>query len=242
MKGKTLFIADLHLTEHHPLDISRFVRFLDTHSPQLRALFILGDLFDLWVGDDHLPPALHEAVKALKLHGQRFPIYIMRGNRDFLLRDRFQELSGCTLIPDPYLTEIGGITTLLTHGDTLCANDEEYLRFYQKVRTPQWQQAFLSQPLCQRLVYGRQVRSESKEKAAHKTRRHLDIDQRCVDDLMRRHQTQQMIHGHLHREGRYPFVLDKKPALRLALGDWQSHGSVLEYTECGFHFHSEHLG
>lgn len=222
----TCFIADLHLSSEQPEVVERFLRFLGEEAPKHESLYILGDLFEVWLGDDlsietHLPilQALHHATT------QGTVIYLQHGNRDFLLSKQFEQLSGCQLISDPYLIQLNGKPTLLTHGDTLCSEDHNYQRYRRWIRNPlsRWILRHLPQSLRHRIGHALRQRSDSDKQ--QKSLSIMDVSQQTVEETMLQWHCSTLIHGHTHRPGIHSFTLNGEPAQRLVLGDWDSHSS-----------------
>jgi UDP-2,3-diacylglucosamine hydrolase len=230
----TLFISDLHLDPQRPAITRLFLDFLEQRGRSAECLYILGDLFEVWIGDDE-DSALASAVCAglRDCAGSDTPVYVMHGNRDFLLGRDFAAASGCMLLADPSVIDLYGQVTLLMHGDQLCTDDTEYLAFRDMVREPQWQQAFLARPLAERRQIARQLRETSIEKTQGKPESIMDVNQQTVVDTMERHAVQRLIHGHTHRPAVHELTVNGKPAQRLVLGDWYEQGSVLECTPEG---------
>lgn len=226
-KGLVLFISDLHLDPARPAIVELFMGFLARRAPEAEALYILGDLFEAWIGDDAVD-AGHPVIAAMRALSDRgVPLYVMRGNRDFLLGEDFAAMTGATLLPDPTLIELHGEPTLLMHGDSLCIDDVEYQQFRAMVRDPDWQQAFLAKSVEERKAYAQQARTESQGRNQSIDEYLMDVNQGAVDETMRRHGVRQLIHGHTHRPAIHEMTLDGSPARRIVLGDWYDQGSVL---------------
>lgn len=225
----TLFISDLHLCGKRPAVTEGFLKFLSHQAIEADALYILGDFFEYWIGDEAIDHPDHRPVidglKRLTSGGT--PVFLQHGNRDFLLGEAFARASGCTLLPDPYVLDLYGTPTLLTHGDYLCTDDSEYQTFRQMVRDPQWQQTFLSQSVEEREAVARHYRQMSMEISATKKPEIMDVSDATVRQQMKQHAVQQMIHGHTHRPAIHEFELGGHPAKRIVLGDWYDQGSVL---------------
>ncbi len=225
----TLFISDLHLDAERPEMTELFGRFIDEEAHGADALYILGDLFEAWVGDDD--PSEPGAVVAEKLSGLRaagVPVYFMRGNRDFLLGWDYARRAGMTILPDPAVVMLYGKPTLLLHGDTLCSDDVAYQQFRKQTRDPRWQRQFLSQPLAARLAFAQHARAQSQLhqsglKAQGTMEAITDVNIITVESALARFGIDRMIHGHTHR----PAVHVHKNGERIVLGDWYEQGSIL---------------
>ncbi|MET0963673.1 MAG: UDP-2,3-diacylglucosamine diphosphatase [Noviherbaspirillum sp.] len=213
-----LFVSDLHLQESSPATTALFLSFLAQHAPHARQLYLLGDLFEYWAGDDDMAtPYLRHIVDALhELSGAGVQIFWMAGNRDFLVGEAFARAAGMTLLPDPYVAQIAGIRITLAHGDAQCTDDRDYQAFRAQVRNPQWQQAFLAQPLAKRKAIIDGMRSGSRAAQRGKTMDIMDVNQQAVSALFDATGTALMIHGHTHRPG----VHRHGSRVRFVLPDW----------------------
>lgn len=230
----TLFIADIHLGNEHPEISQRFCDFLYDEASRATALYILGDLFEVWIGDDGNQPEHSAAITALQqLTQSGVPVYLMHGNRDFLLGSRFASETGCTLIDDPVVIDLYVKPTLLMHGDSLCTDDHEYLQFRTQMRNPAWQQQFLSQSVEQRLATARHYREESRRRNQGKTQEIMDVNASAVVEVMEEYGISQLIHGHTHRPALHKLTVDLHPAQRIVLGDWYQQQSVLSCDASG---------
>ena len=226
----TFFISDLHLDEARPQITDLFLHFLARPARGAEALYILGDLFESWVGDDDdaaLPARVAQALRALRDSG--VPIHFMHGNRDFLLGADYAARAGLTLLPDPTVIALDGEPTLLMHGDTLCTDDIAYQKFRNMVRDPGWQQQFLSRSLGERRAFAAQARGESRKQTAMKAAEIMDVNQAAVESAVRAHGVQRLIHGHTHRPATHHFELDGRVTERIVLGDWYEQSSVLTW-------------
>jgi len=227
----TLFISDLHLDPARPAITTLFHAFLDKQAGNADALYILGDLFEAWVGDDDDSAdnlAICGSLKKCALAGT--PVYIMHGNRDFLLGERFARNSGATLLNDPTVIDLYGRQTLLMHGDTLCTDDTEYMAFRAKVRNPEWQNDLLARPLAERQAIALEMRQASREQTGGKPESIMDVNQAAVTEMMDKYGVTQLIHGHTHRPFVHNFEHAGRAARRIVLGDWYEQGSVLSCT------------
>jgi len=230
----TLFISDLHLEAARPDIGNQFLEFLSGEATAAEALYILGDLFESWVGDDD--PDAHYAVVKLALRSLAdvgVPVYFMHGNRDFMIGERFAEEAGLRLLPDPYLLELYGGTVLLSHGDALCTDDVEYQKFRLMTRDPGWQATFVATSLAERQAYAAQVRAASFQHGKTVSQEITDVNQAAVGDLMRRHEVSTLLHGHTHRPAVHEIDIDGRPATRIVLGDWYEQGSIVRWDAHG---------
>ena len=225
----SLFISDLHLSPETPTGTDTLLRFLRETAPQAESLYVLGDLFEYWIGDEGLdqPYAkqIAQAFRTLADRGVR--TYFMHGNRDFLIGERFAQASGLQLLRDPALVDLYGTPTVLMHGDTLCSDDYEYQKFRAMVRNPAWQQAFLTKPLDERVRMAREVRGKSEQAKQVKDMTIMDVAPATVDDAFRAHHYARLIHGHTHRPARHEHKVDGRDCERWVLADWYDHGSYL---------------
>jgi len=230
----TLLISDLHLDEYRTDITELFLRFLKTDAKKADALYILGDFFEVWIGDDNLSSFNQTIISALKLAtDQGLPIYLMHGNRDFLLGKKFLRQTGCKLLPDEYVVDLYGSPTLLLHGDTLCTEDKAYLKFRKKARNRFLQKLFLLKSLETRLAIAKKYREASKAHTSTASDFIMDVTQEEVERVMKKHGVQHLVHGHTHREAVHQFELNNRPATRTVLGAWHTHGSVLVCTPDG---------
>ncbi|UGS41604.1 UDP-2,3-diacylglucosamine diphosphatase [Pseudocitrobacter corydidari] len=227
----TLFIADLHLQTEEPAITAGFLRFLAGEARRADALYILGDLFEAWIGDDD-PNPLHQqiahAIKALVDSG--VPCYFIHGNRDFLLGKRFARESGMTLLPEEQRLELYGRPLLILHGDTLCIDDAGYQAFRAKVHTPWIQKVFLALPLFIRQKIAARMRADSKAANSHKSMEIMDVNPQAVVDVMEKYHVQWLIHGHTHRPDVHTLTANGEPAYRVVLGAWHTEGSMVKVT------------
>ncbi len=224
----TLFIADLHLSPQELAITSKFLRFLQRDAIYADALYILGDLFEAWIGDDDLEPLYDEIAVALKtLQKSGVPCYFIHGNRDFLIGERFACASGMQLLPQENVLEIYGRHILILHGDTLCADDRIYQKFRSIVRHPVTTKLFLTLPLCLRSKIATKMRYYSKKANPYKPKSFLDVSTTKVVQAMLNHGVFFMIHGHTHLPAIQRLYVNKHQACRMALGCWPYEGSII---------------
>jgi len=225
-----LFISDLHLTEERPAANERFIELLEKKGRTADALYILGDFFEYWIGDDDLGQPFNSVIAGLlkDLTRRGVKLYLMHGNRDFLIGEGFCAATGATLLQDPTVMEIGGVPTLLVHGDTLCTDDVEYQTWRRKARDPAFQAAFLAKPLAERRQQVNQMREKSKQVVQEKTAEIMDVNDDAVRQALREHGVRRLIHGHTHRPGRHALEVDGERCERWVLPDWYGRGGYLE--------------
>lgn len=222
-----LFVSDLHLAAETPAAVEQFGAFLSSEALEADALYILGDLFEAWVGDDDGEPVRKQVCAALRELSATVPCFVMRGNRDFLFGAGFERRSGCTLLPDPLLLETGEIRALVSHGDLLCTDDHPYQELRTAVRDADWQRRFLALPLEARRAVADAARKGSREHTRSTMRAIMDVNEDAVRAAFRASDTRLMIHGHTHRPGVYLHEVDGSTATRIVLGDWYDQGSCL---------------
>ncbi len=223
-----LFISDIHLSFDKPKITRHFIHFLRTKARDSNAVFILGDLFDAWVGDDDFTAPNAQVRSELKqLTDSGVEVYLLRGNRDFLIGERFARGTGVILLDDYAVIELENERTLLTHGDLLCSDDLPYQAFRAKSRSPEWQQNVLSKPLWLRLCVARWYRLRSFFHKQKKSNYVMDVNQSTVEKLMQQHQCTRLIHGHTHRPFLHEFKLNDKKAQRFVLSDWTNVGGIV---------------
>lgn len=228
----TLLISDLHLHPGAPDLAEDFLGWLDTRARDADALYILGDFFDAWIGDDLLDHAdrdpsgsatlaIRVAAALRRRSDAGTAIYLMHGNRDFLLGHRFAAAAGAKLLTDPAVLRFADEPVLLMHGDSLCTRDEAYMAFRSQTRNPAWQEQILSMPLADRIQLAASLRQQSGEANSNKAEDIMDVTPEEVERVMRDHGVTTLIHGHTHRPAVHDFELDEQPARRIVLGDWQ---------------------
>ena len=226
MTTETLFIADLHLTLERPDITQRFLSFLENRASKAEALYILGDFFDAWIGDDDPTPpnqAVKKQLKKLTTSGTK--VYLQQGNRDFLFGDRFFRETGVIPLDDYTIIELYGVPTLLMHGDLLCTDDVAYQAFRNKSHTPEWKHKMLSKPLIIRMLIARWFRLRSQFHKRKKTVEIMDVNQQAVLDTLRHNKAIRLIHGHTHRPAVHDFELDGQTAQRFVLENWKPNSA-----------------
>lgn len=236
----TLFVSDLHLDAARPQVTRQFLDCLRDEAAHAEALYILGDLFEAWIGDDMAgdpADAVRNALRALTDAG--VPVYLMRGNRDFLLGPRFAADTGARLLPDPAVVMLAGEPTLLMHGDLLCTDDLAYQSFRQETRDHDWQERFLAKSLAERLAFAAQARVASRQhqvglKESGAFASITDVNPAAVVETMERYGLTRLIHGHTHRPAIHGLEAGGHSAQRIVLGDWYDQGSVLRASADGF--------
>ncbi|EIJ40961.1 UDP-2,3-diacylglucosamine hydrolase [Beggiatoa alba B18LD] len=226
---ETLFIADLHLSPEKTDLAARFQHFLNQRAVKAQALYILGDLFEAWLGDDEEHIFYHNILKQLQqLTEQGVPVTVLHGNRDFLLSTRFAQQTGCQLIEaDSLQITLYGTPTLLMHGDTLCTLDHAYQTFRQQVRNPLWQKTFLTYPLAQRRLIAQQARQESQNYQQQTENSIMDVTPTEVVKILEQAKLQHLIHGHTHRPAIHHLTANQQPAYRYVVGDWQTTQAMI---------------
>lgn len=235
MSAPTLFISDLHLDALRPDIIDQFLKFLRDEARNAQALYILGDLFEAWIGDDD-PDAESERIR-IALHdltSRGVPCYVMHGNRDFLIGRRFCRKTGCKLIADGTVANIHGRRVALLHGDTLCTDDHDYQRLRRIVRNPFVKLIFRCMSLRQRQRLAARLRAGSKAHIENSMEQIMDVNAQAVTKAFERRDVEFMIHGHTHRPAIHSLQVNGKAATRIVLGDWYTQGSVLRWDADGY--------
>jgi len=223
------FISDLHLTPDRPHSSEMFQTFAESAPKLLSSLYILGDLFEYWIGDDGVTELGHgeteSAIKSIVDAGTK--VYFLHGNRDFLIGEDFSKRTGCMLLPDPIVIEEDGLRILLTHGDALCIEDVEHQEARKQMLSSKWKMAFLETPLRQRFETADNMRKKSELGKKTKPMEIMDVTQSAVEKIMREHGVNTMIHGHTHKPAAHEFDLDGQLARRFVLGDWYEQKSLI---------------
>jgi len=230
----TLFISDLHIDASRPAITEQFLKFLDAEARSAAALYILGDLFESWIGDDAPDAAQAAAIAGLhELTSSGVPCFVMHGNRDFLLAEQFCGCSGARLLPDPLLVTMYGEAVLVMHGDALCTDDRAYQRLRAAVRDAVWQRQFLALSVDARRALAGAARAGSQAHTAAMENTITDVNSDSVATALRAAGTATLLHGHTHRPAIHAIEVDGKPCTRIVLGDWYHQGSVLRWDHDG---------
>jgi UDP-2,3-diacylglucosamine hydrolase len=234
-----LFISDLHLDEGQAEITASFLRFLQTEARKADALYILGDLFEVWLGDDHKSEFNDTVINGLADLGSRdVPVYIMHGNRDFLIGSDFCRASGAELLPDPTIIDCYGRKALITHGDALCTGDTEYMEVRKRLRNPAFQKELLAKSLEDRALIARDTRKESMQHTSEVANDIMDVAPDEVIAVMRQYEVDLLIHGHTHRPAVHQPKITGQAAVRIVLGNWHDKGWVLRLDRSDYRLES----
>ncbi len=230
-----VFVSDVHLCPSRMEMAQGFLEFLENLSGEVQSLYILGDLFEYWAGDDDLGDPFNARIAgALRaVSDQGAAVYLLHGNRDFLLGPNFARAAGCVLLPDPTVIRMQGVATLLTHGDTLCTEDADYQAFRVTVRQPAWRQTFLARPLAERKAEIEALRRRSETEKSRKPQQIMDVYPAAVEAALRQHGCTRIIHGHTHRPARHAHNVDGRSCERWVLPDWYRSGGFLRCGQGG---------
>ena len=224
----TLFISDLHLQVDEPHITATFIDFINNRAPQAEALYILGDFFETWIGDDDHSEFTQWIIEAVrKLADTGTPVYFIRGNRDLLIGKQFAQAARVTLLSDPSVIQLYNTPTLLTHGDVLCTLDHRHQHYRRIVTIPWIQRLFLMLPLSYRRQFANRMRNKSRQRNLNTPTHIMDVSPAAVEHIMEQHNTPLLIHGHTHR----PHIHEVSLGKRIVLGSWHAKGSVLVYRE-----------
>jgi len=231
----TLFVSDLHLSPERPAQVAAFHAFCAGPAREAAGVYVLGDLFDAWIGDDALEdPLAADVARAIKgVTAAGVPVGVITGNRDFLLGERFCNAAGVTLLPGQVVVNVAGTPTLILHGDELCTADHAYQRFRRIAHNVRWQRAYLALPYPMRRGIGRWLRGRSRRANAAKPERIMDVEASTVAAAFREAGVTRMIHGHTHRPARHHLIVDDRACERFVLADWYERGSYLEFDQEG---------
>lgn len=233
--SSTLFISDLHLHRSRPCVTAFFQQFLETTARRAEQLYILGDLFEAWIGDDDTDSHNRGVMAALRSYtASGCACFFARGNRDFLIGAEFCAATGVRLLDEPAIVDMAGESVLVLHGDVLCTDDAAYQAFRRRVRNPRLQALFLTLPLAVRGLIAGRLRRRSQILSAGRHDYITDVNSQAVAAIMRAHGVRMMLHGHTHRPAVHQFELDGTPATRIVLGDWYTQGSVLHWSGEGY--------
>jgi UDP-2,3-diacylglucosamine hydrolase len=230
----TYFISDLHLSADRD-DINQCLfKFLSEQAPKAEALYVLGDLFEVWIGDDDQNSFTLNIAKAFHALSQSgVPVYFIHGNRDFLIRQRFAKQAGFKILPEQLVIDLYGEPTLIMHGDELCTKDIDYQAFRKKARSWWWPRLMLSLPLSIRCKLAKKGRAISKQKQSKLNQEIMDVTPQEVVSVMQAHGVVKMIHGHTHRPAIHQLQVNNQHAQRIVLGDWYDQGSILQVSKDG---------
>lgn len=232
---EVLFISDLHLDKQRPEMVERFVSFIKNRASYANELYILGDLFEYWIGDDDPAEEMQPAIQAIaSLHDKNVPVYFIHGNRDFLISSKFSSITKCKILDEHVVIDLFGQPTLIMHGDTLCIDDISYQKFRKKTRNKIIQKSFLFLSLKTRLSVANYLRKQSAQAISEKPAYIMDVNQDAVIAAMQKYNAYNLIHGHTHRPDIHRFTLDNKDAKRIVLGDWYATSTALSYGQEGF--------
>ncbi|MFW8589378.1 UDP-2,3-diacylglucosamine diphosphatase [Glaciecola sp. 2405UD65-10] len=231
--NKTLFISDLHLSAEREDIAQCFFTFMNNEAIHADALYILGDLFEVWIGDDNKTEFSNAVANAIAKVGAKLPVYFIHGNRDFAVGKRFAEQAKMTLLPEQHVIDLYGTPVLISHGDELCTRDLDYMRFRRKARGWWWPKLMLSLPLSLRKRIANKGRETSQNNQKNLSAEIMDVTPEEVYKAMRKFKVLHFIHGHTHRPDIHHFNLDGKEATRIVLGDWYTQGSILEASKNG---------
>ena len=233
----TLFVSDLHLSTKRPAQLAAFYRFCMGPARAAGELYVLGDLFDSWIGDDQLEEPMVAAVAAAlaSVAASGVRVGIMTGNRDFLLRERFASAAGAALLPEQLVVDAGGVPTLIMHGDELCTSDLGYQRWRRISHSRRWQNGFLALPWAFRRAFAKWLRGKSRRTVATKSETIMDVEASAVEAAFRATNVSRIVHGHTHRPARHHSVVDGRECERFVLADWYDRGSYLEFDAAGGH-------
>jgi UDP-2,3-diacylglucosamine hydrolase len=226
----TLFISDLHLEADRPDIGDQFVQFLETDAMEADDLYILGDLFEAWVGDDDPNTHYNKIKRSIrKVVDKGIPVYFMHGNRDFMIGRQFANETGVVILKDPYPVQMYGQKALLSHGDAMCTDDTQYQRVRVMTRNPDWQASMLAKPLKERLLIAAEARRQSMEQTINMSLDIMDVNQDEVVRVIKEYGVDVLVHGHTHRPDVHTIDLGNRRAKRIVLGDWYMQGSVLRW-------------
>lgn len=223
---KVLFISDLHLSPKTPEILQQFSCFLEQTAPQAGAVYILGDLFDAWIGDDDPSPFAAHVRDMLQQASRHTRLFFQHGNRDFLVGEAFSRAANLSLLPEEHVIEIAGKPVLLLHGDQLCTDDKDYQQARKLFRSPEFYAQIMALSIPERIRKAVEIRQMSSEATTAKPSNIMDVNQQAVERTMKRHGVQRLLHGHTHRPASHQFRFDGQPAERIVLSDWRADRSA----------------
>jgi len=224
-------MSDLHLDKKRPEAIKFFINYMNHVSPSTKAIYILGDLVEYWVGDDDPADGLEDVFKIISKKSKEINIYFMHGNRDFLISENFCKKHGMKLLQDPTLINLYDKKVLLMHGDTLCTDDKQYQEYRALVRSHTWQSKMLIKTLSERLMIAQQLREKSLEATENKKEYIMDVNNGTVIEIMKEYDADILIHGHTHRPNVHKLQIGQKDIKRIVLGDWYDRSFILELSK-----------
>ncbi len=231
----TIFLSDIHVSNEHPEISKQLKEFLLKEESKTNAIYVLGDLFEYWLGDDD-PNPLFKEIKQIfkKLSDKNISIFFIHGNRDFLIGESFAKETGCQILHDPYVIDLFGEKVLLSHGDIFCTDDKEYQLFRNQTRDPAWKESILSKSLSFREEFAKQARLESSKHTSSKKNEIMDVNKDEILKMYEKYNVDIIIHGHTHRPAIHDVFFNEKNYKRIVLGDWYEQGSILRFNEKGF--------
>ena len=227
----TIFMSDLHLDKKRPEVIKFFINYMNHVPHSTKAIYILGDLVEYWVGDDDPADGLEDVFKIISIKSKEINIYFMHGNRDFLISENFCKKHGMKLLQDPTLINLYDKKVLLMHGDTLCTDDKQYQEYRALVRSHAWQSEMLIKTLSERLMIAQQLREKSLEATENKKEYIMDVNNGTVIEIMKEYDADILIHGHTHRPNVHKLRINQKDIKRIVLGDWYDRSFILEFSK-----------
>tara|TARA_B100001113_G_scaffold136798_1_gene112322 strand:+ start:1189 stop:1914 length:726 start_codon:yes stop_codon:yes gene_type:complete len=231
----TLFLSDIHVSDEHPEISEHLKEFLLEEKFKINTIYILGDLFEYWLGDDDPNPSYREIKLLLKNLSQKgISIFFMHGNRDFLIGEKFAEEAGCHILPDPHVMDLFGKKVLMSHGDIFCTDDKEYQSFRNQTRDPAWKESILSKSLHFREEFAKKARLESSKHTNSKKNEIMDVNKDEILKMYEKYKVEIIIHGHTHRPAIHDIFYNGRDCQRIVLGDWYEQGSILRCDETGF--------
>ena len=231
----TVFLSDIHVSDRHPEISEHLEEFLLKEESKTNAIYILGDLFEYWLGDDD-PNASFAEIKNLlrKLSDKNISIFFMHGNRDFLIGESFAKETGCQILHDPHVIDLYGRKVLISHGDIFCKDDKEYQLFRNQTRDPAWKKSILNKPLAFRKNFAKKARLESIEHTSSKKNEIMDVNNDEILKVYDKYAVDIIIHGHTHKPAIHDIFFNGRSCQRIVLGDWYEQGSILRCDETGF--------